>query len=155
MYISVIPLRHSLSKYPYIYFVPEIWQKNLKVGYLVEIPLGKHIAEGIICERDVLPGEDIDESDIRSIIAVIATVEILAPYMLTMIRDIADQYFLLIHKVASFFVPRSLLSHLDKRNYIITGSDSTLENNRIPNRNKASHTEIHHFMDTIFSVEDI
>lgn len=43
MYISVIPLRHSLSKRPYIYFAPEVWHDVLDLGYLVEIPLGKHI----------------------------------------------------------------------------------------------------------------
>ncbi len=152
MYISVIPLRHSLSKHPYIYFVPEIWYDAISIGYLVEIPIGKHIVEWIVAKVDIHPPEDIDPISIKSIIRVIASIEIIAPYMIGMIEGIADRYFLLIHKVASMFLPAPLLTRLDKKNYIL--GDISWKDLQ-PKKIQEKSTEIHHYIDSIFSAKDI
>ncbi len=152
MYISVIPLRHSLSKYPYIYFAPEIWHDALGIGHLIEIPIGKHIVEWIVAKIDISPSETIDPSDIKSIIRVIASIEIIAPYMISMIEEIADRYFLLIHKVASMFLPAPLLTRLDKKNYIF---ESPPLREYPSEKIQGNTTEIHHYVDSIFQKEDI
>lgn len=85
MYISVIPLRHSLSRYPYTYFVGEDWREDISPGYLVEIPLGKNMIEGIVAAIDIPIPETLESSDIRAIIRVIAGVEIIAQYTIEMI----------------------------------------------------------------------
>ena len=152
MYISVIPLRHSLSKHPYVYFVPEIWYDTLALGYLVEVPIGKHIVEWIVAKINISPWEKIDPSDIKSIICVIASLEIIAPYMISMIEEIADRYFLLIHKVASMFLPAPLLARLDKKNYILSDTPvkAQIKKEALPRK-----IEIHHYIDSIFRREDI
>ena len=148
MYISVIPLRHSLSKRPYIYFAPEAWHDVIHVGSLIEIPIGKHIVTGIVAKIDV-PSWDIVPEDIKSIIRVIASIELIEPYMISMIEDIADHYFLPIHKVASMFLPAPLLTRLDKKNYLLDRPESQKQ----ILWDKA--LEIHHYIDAIFQREDI
>lgn len=147
MYISVIPLRHSLSRYPYTYFVGEDWREDISPGYLVEIPLGKNMIEGIVAAIDIPIPETLESSDIRAIIRVIAGVEIIAQYTIEMILWIAEKYFLPIHKVASMFLPAPLLTKLDKKNYIL---EKNLEENPPP-----WISRIHHYIDSIFCPEDI
>jgi primosomal protein N' len=149
MYISVIPLRHSLSKRPYIYFVADVWREAIIVWGLVEVPIGRHMTEAIIVEKSEYPPEDIAIEDIRAIIRVTASVEIIAPYMIGMILAIADRYFLLIHKVASMFAPAPLLSRLDKKNYILDHQAGKTPNSKLPT------TEIHHYIDSIFSSQNL
>ncbi len=129
-----------------------MWHDALALGCLIEIPLGKHIVEWIVAKIDIPPPDTIDPSDIRSLIRVIASLEIITPSMISMIEGIADHYFLLIHKVASMFLPAPLLTRLDKKNYILE---------RPPRRENISEviperkTEIHHYIDAIFRREDL
>jgi primosomal protein N' len=119
----------------------------LKQGYLVEIPLGKNIVEGIIASVDTEIPENIIKEDIRAIIRVIASIEIIDAYMISMIEAIAHRYFLPIHKVASMFLPAPLLSRLDKKNYLL---ESPLKEEF-----SKKNITIHHFIDSIFSTRSL
>jgi hypothetical protein len=105
------------------------------------------MTEAIVSEVNIVVPEGLAVEDIRAIIRVTASVEIVAHYMIEMITGIADRYFLLIHKVASQFLPAPLLSKLDKKNYIIE-KPRTEEAKIIQN-------EIHHYIDSIFSTSDL
>jgi 3'DNA-binding domain (3'BD) len=147
MYISVIPLRLSLTKHPYTYFVGDDWKVWLKAGYLVEIPLGKNIVQWIIASLDGIIPENVRKEDIRAIIRVIASVELIDPYMISMIENIANRYFLPIHKVASMFLPSPLLSRLDKKNYLLES---------LPKKEYSEkRTILHHYIQSIFSPESL
>lgn len=69
-----------------------------------------------------------------------------------MIEEIADRYFLLIHKVASMFLPAPLLTRLDKKNYIF---ESPPLREYPSEKIQGNTTEIHHYVDSIFQKEDI
>ena len=149
MYISVIPLARSQSRSPSTYFVWDDFSEMLQVGYLIEIPLGNSLVLGIVSELDIMPPHHIETQDIRSIVRIIATVALLSPDMIAVIFALSERYFLLIHKVASFFLPTPLLSRLDKKNYLLQ--------NAIPETHTPDTTviEIHHYIDTVFSPKDI
>lgn len=160
MYISVIPLRHSQSKRPYTYFVWEVWHESIVLGGIVEIPIGKHTVSGIVAEVGITLPADLTIEDIRAIVCVIASIEIMSPSLISMIVSIADRYFLLIHKVASMCLPAPLLSRLDKKNYILSRpprfQDSkilSVQPSNLPTLKRS--TTIHHYIDSIFSPSDI
>ena len=154
MYISVIPLRYSLSKRPYIYLVPDIWKNAVEEGFLVEIPLWKHIVIGIIASIHIEPDCTVSPEDIRPIVQVIAWVEIVSPYMIRMIEEIADTYFLQIHKVAWLFLPAPLLGRLDKKNYLIA-ENNTPDKKSFMKEWWEKAIDIDHYIDEVFTADMI
>ena len=148
MYISVIPLSHSLSTEPYTYLVAPVWEESICLGALVEIPLGRYVVKGIIASRDITLDPSIGE--IRPIMAVISSVPLISDSMVDMVIRIARRYSLPIHKVLSLFLPAPLLSRLDKKNYLLEEINTRNDENK-----KTPIRQIHHSIDTIFSKEDI
>lgn len=147
MFISVIPLRHSLSTEPYTYFVWEDWRMEIHIWGLVEIPLGKNITTGII--SGILPewykaGEGIE---IRPIISILSSIQLLPEYILKVILLLSERYYIPIHKIAAFFLPSPLLSRLDKKNYILSIEP--------PDTSRKPKHEIHNYIDHIFSQKDM
>ena len=143
MYISVIPLSHSLSTGWYIYSVSDIWRESISLGCLVEIPLGRNIVRGIVSEKDIALIPDIE---IRPIVAVISSLALMTLPMISVVLYLSRRYSLPIHKVLSLFLPATLLSRLDKKNYLLS-QDS--HRGSLPKRNPKR--EIHHYIDAIFT----
>ena len=121
---------------------------------------------GIVAKIDITLPIGLAIEDIRAIVCVIASVEIISPSLISMIIDIADRYFLLIHKVASMCLPAPLLTRLDKKSYVLSEHVSKpLQSSTTPPKGRESEssniptpkysTTIHHYIDSIFSPEDI
>jgi hypothetical protein len=109
------------------------------------------MTEAIVVSKDTPLPENISVEDIRAIIRVTASVEIIAPYMISMILEIAGRYLLLIHKVASLFLPAPLLSRLDKKNYILAINEFWKQERG----SKRKNPKIEHYIDSIFSKGDL
>ena len=120
MYVEIIPLKYSLSRYPYTYFVPEIWQSQVVIGGLAEVPIGNAIDTGIIANiLDSIP-EALAHTEIKPIIRVLATTPIFARVQIELMLELARRYCIAVHRIASLFFPSALRTRLDKRNYILT-----------------------------------
>lgn len=148
MYIEVIPLKYSLSCYPYTYFVPEIWKSQIVLGGFVEIPMGKNIDFGIIAKiLDILP-EVLQNTDMKPILSVTAATPLLANTQIESIQHLAQLYCIPIHRMASLLFPTPLRSRLDKRNYL-------LEKPQDISHMTQSVREILMFTESIFSPNDL
>lgn len=114
MYITVIPTSHSISTTPLTYHVGDVFHTQIQIGSLIEIPLGKNIEYGIIASLESpIP----EHQEIKSIVQVICSSPIIAPYQVETIIHIAKHYMIPIHRVLGFFLPRPVLSRLEKSNY--------------------------------------
>lgn len=149
MLLSVIPLKHSLSTEPFMYSVSDTWKDHIRVGSLVEVPIGKHIDLGIISE--ILwehPQAREEYFEIKPLMAVISETPLLTQEMIRVILQISKKYYIPIHKIISLFLPAPLLSRLDKKNY-------QLENQERIRTGNTPIREIHHFMHHIFTTKDM
>jgi primosomal protein N' len=146
MFITVIPTTKSQGKYPYSYFVSSTWDEQISIGGLVEIPYGKDILVWIVVSKENTPPHWMEISDIRPIHSVLSTTPILDGSTLEVICELAERYFLPIHKALALFLPAPLLSRLEKRNYILEVSRE-IQSTHIP-------PEIHHYINQTFSPED-
>ncbi len=141
MYIEVIPLKYSLSRHPYTYVVPEIWQSQIVVGWLAEVPIGNAIDTGIIAKiLDILP-EGLAHTEIKPVITILSSTSVFSQIQIDLILELARRYCIPIHRIASLFFPSALRTRLDKRNYIL--ESPSLHASWEP------RTEIHFFSDSI------
>lgn len=112
MYISIIPLAHSLSTTPLTYEWGDIFSDDPPpIGSIVEIQVGKHTEYGIYVgpyHGELPPG------DIRQILQILWKRTVIEPYMLEIVQYVAKTYFLPIHRVMGFFLTRPLLNRLEK-----------------------------------------
>ncbi len=146
MYISVLPLSRSLHPRPYIYSVSSIWEDQIIIGWLVEVPIGNHVERGVVGRIvDVIP----EEVEIRPIVSVISSIPLLSSTEIAMTEHLALRYFLPIHKVLAFFLPAPLLSRLDKKNYILSVREE------IWGWASGNIHEIHHYIDRICTPKDL
>lgn len=118
MFISVIPLGKSLSRFPSLYRVETPWDTQITRWWLVEIPLWTSLVDAIVYETNIDPDGDLD-GKIRPIVRVISKHAFLDSASLSVITDLARLYYLPIHKIALMFMPRSLLNWLDTKNYLL------------------------------------
>lgn len=114
MYITIIPSSHSISTTPLTYHVGDIFRSQLKIGSLVEIPVGNNIEYGIVAD---MPVDAPLGKEIKSIVQVICSTPLLERYQIHMIHRIARHYMLPIHRVLGFFLPRPILRRLEKSNF--------------------------------------
>jgi len=54
-------------------------------------------------------------SDIRSIVNIICTTPLLAPYQFSLIHSLAKKYFVHAHKVLALFLPKFIFNTLEKK----------------------------------------
>jgi primosomal protein N' len=98
MYISVIPTSKSHGRHPYSYHVPEIWQDQIVLSGLVEIPLGKHLESGIIVSIEDRVPSSLEEEAIKPIHSVLSSTPLLSTTNILTLIGVAEKYYLLIHK---------------------------------------------------------
>lgn len=114
MFITVIPSSHSIWITPLTYHVGDVFRSQIHIGSLVEIPLGTKVETGIVAGFT----ENIPENyEVKSIVQVICSVSILAPYQITLIESLAKRYMLPIHRVLGFFLTRPVISRLERTNF--------------------------------------
>ena len=119
MYIAVIPFSHSLSITPFTYSVPPLWEAGIVLWWLVEIPFGKTVDQGIIVEISRTDEHREGHDSIRPIERVIASVRLIAPYQIQVILLLAQRYLIPIHRVLKMMLPAPLMTRLEKRNYVL------------------------------------
>lgn len=148
MYISIIPTSKSQGKLPYSYFVSPVWDNQIRIGWVVEIPYGKDIILGIISSIEEIPPTNISIQDIRPIHSVVSITPILDADQISVIQKISQRYFLPIHKSLSLFLPTSLIRRIEKRNYV-------LSRNFKDDLGKLDSITIHHYIKYAFSPKDL
>jgi primosomal protein N' len=129
MYFSIIPFSHSIGIEPLLYIGEGIIENDIQVGSVVEIPYGNNIENGIVTKIYTDSPIDIQSeahTRIKKIIRIITTRIILAPYQIDMICTISARYMISIHRVLAIFLPRPLLTRLERKNY------EQLENSKKP-----------------------
>lgn len=145
MFISVIPLSKTQGRNPYLYIVNALWKNQVVIGWLVEVPFWKDIITALIISVEEALPEDIDTSYIRPIHAVISSTSLIDSEQIVAILAIARRYFLPIHKALALFLPASLLTRLEKRNFIL--EKASTEQNRL----KDQEMRVEHYIHTTFS----
>lgn len=113
VWVAVIPLGQSYGTEPLIYFCGEDFRKQIHIGSLVEIPLGKKLEYGIIASIEKVRPANLPDT-IKSVSLVICSRPLLAPYQCEAICTLSEYLFEPIHKVAFFFLPKSLIRFLEK-----------------------------------------
>jgi primosomal protein N' len=132
MYASIIPLWHSLGTEALLYTT----DMPLRIGSLVEIPYGKNIETGIVA--GIFDNFEIDfAKDIKPIGGIVTEKAILAPYQFEMIEAISRRYMIPIHRVLQIFLPRPVLTRLEKKNF------ETLVENAPKNQQRIIDNQLH------------
>lgn len=117
MYILVIPTSHTIDTEPLIYFCPENFESQIRLGSLVEIPIRTSMTSAVVSDIGVEIPIWLEISYIRSIVRVVCTTPLLAQNTLRVIPEIAELSLVPIHKVLSLFLPKSTLTALEKKNF--------------------------------------
>ena len=114
--ISVIPLAHSYGTEPLTYLCGADFRKQIQIGSLVEIPLGKKLEYGIVASIESDHTDDIPDT-VKSLSLVICSRPLLAPYQIEAISSLSEYLFEPIHKIALLFLPKSLLRFFEKHSF--------------------------------------
>jgi primosomal protein N' len=120
MYFSIIPFSHSIGVEPLLYIGEGIMENDIQVGSLVEIPYGNTIENGVVAKIYTDSPIDIQNeayARIKRIIRIITPRIILAQYQIDMICTISARYMIPIHRVLAIFLPRPILTRLERKNY--------------------------------------
>ncbi len=120
MFFAVIPFSHSIGVEPLIYHGGEIQESLVQVGSVVEIPYGKNIEFWII--SDIYEDSPIDTQSesferIKTIHRIVTEKQLLDIYQIQLILKITKKYMIPIHRILGIFLPRPVLSRLEKKNY--------------------------------------
>lgn len=118
MYISVIPVSHTLDTEPLLYYITEDFSLQISTGSLVEVPIGKNIIPAIVYEKDILPPSHIPIENIRSILHILSSTPLLSGESLDIILALSRKMFVQIHKVLLLFLPKSVLTAIEKTSFI-------------------------------------
>ncbi|MFZ2255730.1 MAG: hypothetical protein WAW59_02700 [Patescibacteria group bacterium] len=114
MFIDVIPSEHSIGIHPLTYSVPEGFAGEIIPGCIVEIPVRSATEYGIVVGFREYPPENME---LKDIVGVITSKEILAPYQIALILEISAKYLIPIHRVLGFFLSKAVIKRLEKKNY--------------------------------------
>ncbi len=146
MYLSIIPLHHSLDVTPLIYSCPQELESSIIRWILVQVPLGKTQEIWIITGINLQISEI--SYEIKDIECIITSIPVLPSYILDCIPCISHYYIVPIHRILQLFLPKSIFSYLAKNNFTdIQNSSTHLE--------KPSEKYLYHYRSTWVSHQDI
>ena len=114
MFLDVIPSEHSIGIHPLTYSVPEDFEGEIIPGCIIEIPMRSTTEYGIVVGFREYPS---DGMELKDIIRIVTSKEILAPYQVALIIDISAKYLIPIHRVLGFFLSKNTLKRLEKKNF--------------------------------------
>ena len=113
MFIEVIPFGGSIDDEGLTYFVRDELAESIQVGCLVEVPFRNALDYAIVTRtQDV----QIPESP-KSIVRIITSIPLLAPYQIRSIFDTASYYFVHTHHILSLFLSKTLVKYLEKKDF--------------------------------------
>jgi primosomal protein N' len=120
MFFAVLPFSHSIGVEPLIYHGGEIQESMVWIGSIVEIPYGKNLEFWIISDTYVDSPIDTQSEAferIKTIHRIVTEKQLLDIYQIQLILKIAKKYMIPIHRILGIFLPRPVLSRLEKKNY--------------------------------------
>jgi len=115
---------------------------SIQPGCLVEVPFRSVVDYAIVTSLESL---EIPENP-KSIIRVITSISLLAPYQIRSIFEISSYYFVHTHHILSLFLSKSLVRYLEKK-------DFSLLSPQVKNEKKMTRDSIsfyHHTSDDSF-----
>ncbi len=134
MFIEVIPFGGSIDDEGLTYFVRDELAEAIQIGCLVEVPFRNALDYAIVTKL-FLPspsrrgaGGEVEDSEcwknlggevenIRSIVRIITSTPLLAPYQIYSIFDNATHYFVHTHHILSLFLSKTLVKYLEKQDF--------------------------------------
>ncbi len=143
MYLSVIPTTPFWDRSPLIYYASDEFASQIVIGSLVSISISTRITTGIIVMRES-PIGDLDPDQILSIISVLCSTPLLDTQAITLILSYAQEQYLPLYQVLTLFLPKSVITFLEKRNFSVLQLDS-LHDSRERETSSPTHTiELYH-----------
>jgi primosomal protein N' len=127
MFVEVIPRTHSIWFRPLTYSVGGVFEWEISIGCLVQIPVGKKDDIGLVTKI-------FEEAPsfwwvIRPISWIISGNEILAPYQIELIQNIAHHSMIPIYKVLSIFLSQAVIKRLEKQWFPILQEKNGIKQN--------------------------
>ena len=154
MFFAVIPFSHSIGVEPLIYHGGEIQESMVQIGSIVEIPYGKNLEFWIISgiyEDSPIDTQSESFERIKTIHRIITEKQLLDIYQIELILKIAKKYMIPIHRILGIFLPRPVLSRLEKKNYEqLIDIPKKLETSQ---KQEAPHHGLHIVSDSIVTPE--
>jgi hypothetical protein len=124
MFLEAVVTDHSLDSKGFTYFVPESLRESVSRGCVVEVPFGESLEPAVVTEIDAPPPEC---AEAKSIVSVIVSEPVVAPYQIDAAYDLCRRYFVSFHTAFSFFLPTPVFRRFLKtgKGYGVTeGGDS-------------------------------
>ncbi len=113
MFVEVIPRTHSIWFRPLTYSVGDVFEWQISLGCLVQIPVGKKNDIGLVTK--IFEKAPSFLWVIRPISWIVSRNEILAPYQIELIENIANHSMIPIYKVLSIFLSQAVMKRLEKQ----------------------------------------
>lgn len=122
MFLEAVVADHSLDSKGFTYFVPESLRESVFRGCVVEVPFGESLEPAVVTEIDAPPPE---RAEAKSIVSVIVSEPVVAPYQIGAAYDLCEKYFISFHTALSFFLPTPVF-----RRFLKTGKGYGLAEGR-------------------------
>lgn len=113
MLIEVIPFSGSIDDTGLTYYVRDELRTEIRIGCLVEVPFRSSLDYAIVSSIDNC---DVPENP-KSIVRVVSSLPILAPYEIRTVFDLASYYFVHTHHILSLFLSKSFLKYAEKKDF--------------------------------------
>ena len=120
MLIEVIPFGGSIDDQWLTYFVRDELAEIIKIGCLVEVPFRNALDYAMVTNLSdtwINSTSDISSDNIRSIVRIITTIPLLAPYQIYSIFDISSYYLVHAHHILSLYISKTLIKYLEKQDF--------------------------------------
>lgn len=114
MLIEVIPFGGSIDNKWLTYYARDELVGSIQLGCLVEVPFRNVVDYAIVTS---LESSEVLESP-KSIVRVVTSIPLLAPYQIQSIFDNSSYYFVHAHHILSLFLSKMLVRYLEKKNFI-------------------------------------
>ncbi len=112
--IEVIPFGGSIDNIGLTYFARDELAKSIQIGCLVEVPFRNTIDYAIVTNTE---SREIPENP-KSIVRIVTSIPLLAPYQIQSIFDSSSYYFVHTHHILSLFLSKTLVRYLEKKDFI-------------------------------------
>ncbi|OIP54114.1 hypothetical protein AUK10_01490 [Candidatus Gracilibacteria bacterium CG2_30_37_12] len=146
MFIEVIPFGGSIDDKGLTYYAREELINCIHIGCLVEVPFRNAVDYAIVTN---LSSSQIPENP-KSIVRVITSIPLLAPYQIQTLFECASYYFVHAHQILSLFLSKTLVRYLEKKDFIALNNSYIGPEKKLQIGNKNPIQFYHHTSDVPF-----
>lgn len=86
---------------------------DIQVGCLVEVPFRNAVDYAVVTSKE---SGDVPENP-RSIVRIVTSIPLLAPYQIRSIFDCSSHYIVHAHQILSLFLSKTLVKYLEKKDF--------------------------------------